>query len=85
MSAQNVNLNDLLQQVPIADIAKQFGIDEATATQAVQQALPGLLGGGSNTSSGGLGDLLGGLLGGGSDNGSGGGLGDLLGGLLRGK
>ena len=45
MSAQNVNLNDLLQQVPIADIAKQFGIDEATATQAVQQALPGLLGG----------------------------------------
>lgn len=40
----------------------------------------------TGTSSGGLGDLLGGLLGGGSSgaNGSGGGLGDLLGGLLGG-
>lgn len=43
--ASNVNINDLLGSVPISDIASEFGVDEATAKQAVQQALPGLLGG----------------------------------------
>lgn len=41
----DVNINDLLKSIPIADIASQFGIDESTAQQAVSQALPGLLGG----------------------------------------
>ena len=43
--ASEVNVNELLKSVPISDIASKFGIDEATATQAVKQALPGLLGG----------------------------------------
>lgn len=41
----SVNINDLLNEIPLNDIAAQFGIDEATAKQAVTQALPGLLGG----------------------------------------
>lgn len=45
MASSDVNINDLLQSIPIGDIAQQFGIDEATAKQAVTQALPGLLGG----------------------------------------
>lgn len=45
MAAHNVNINDLLNDIPLGDIAAQFGIDEATAKQAVTQALPGLLGG----------------------------------------
>ena len=43
--ASGININDLLNNIPIADIASSFGVDEATAKQAVQQALPGLLGG----------------------------------------
>lgn len=45
MASGNVNINDLLNDIPLGDIAAQFGIDEATAKQAVTQALPGLLGG----------------------------------------
>lgn len=43
--ATNADLNALLAQVPVADLAARFGVDEATVTAAVQQALPGLLGG----------------------------------------
>lgn len=45
MAQNSVNLDSLLGQVPIADIATQFGVDERTAKAAVSQALPGLLGG----------------------------------------
>ena len=45
MASGDVNINDLLKHIPVGDIAAQFGIDEATATRAVTQALPGLLGG----------------------------------------
>jgi hypothetical protein len=41
----SVNINELLGDIPVGDIAAQLGIDEATAKQAVTQALPGLLGG----------------------------------------
>ena len=39
------DINELLGEIPIGDIAAQLGVDEATAKQAVTQALPGLLGG----------------------------------------
>jgi hypothetical protein len=39
------SFDDLLSQVPIAQIADQLGVDQATATTAVQAALPTLLGG----------------------------------------
>ncbi len=35
----------LLQQVPIGDLAAKFGVDESTVEAAVRQALPGLIGG----------------------------------------
>lgn len=43
--AKTPNLDDLLAQIPIGEIASRFGVDESTATSAVKQALPGLLGG----------------------------------------
>lgn len=42
--ASNI-FEELLSQVPVAEIAQKFGIDEDTATAAVKQALPGLVGG----------------------------------------
>src|SRR5689334_17130934 len=39
------DLNALLDQIPIGDIAQQLGIDEDTAEAAVKQVLPGLVGG----------------------------------------
>jgi hypothetical protein len=39
------DLNEVLQQVPIDDIAKKLGIPEDVANAAVKQVLPGLLGG----------------------------------------
>ena len=39
------DLNALLDQIPVGDIAKQLGIDEDTAEAAVKQVLPGLVGG----------------------------------------
>ncbi|MFF3227662.1 DUF937 domain-containing protein [Nocardia suismassiliense] len=39
------SFDDLLAQVPIAQIAAKLGVDENTATTAVQAALPTLLGG----------------------------------------
>ncbi|MGW4636735.1 DUF937 domain-containing protein [Nocardia sp. NPDC004415] len=39
------SFDDLLSQVPIAQIAEQLGVDQATATTAVQATLPTLLGG----------------------------------------
>lgn len=45
MSSGAINIQELLNDVPLGDIAKQLGVDEATAKQAVTQALPGLLGG----------------------------------------
>lgn len=39
------SFDDLLSQVPIAQIADQLGVDQVTATTAVQAALPTLLGG----------------------------------------
>lgn len=44
MTNQN-DLDALLGQVPIADIAQKLGVDETTALAAVKQTLPGLLGG----------------------------------------
>lgn len=35
----------LLEAIPVADIARQLGIDEDVAAQAVQQAIPAILGG----------------------------------------
>ena len=37
--------DDLLAQIPIADIAKKFGIDADVAEDAVAQIVPGLVGG----------------------------------------
>ncbi|WP_416443567.1 DUF937 domain-containing protein [Leucobacter sp. HNU] len=45
MAQNSVNLDDLMQQIPLGDLAQRFGVDEATMGAAVQQALPGLLGG----------------------------------------
>jgi hypothetical protein len=39
------SFDDLLSQVPIAQIAEKLGVDENTATTAVKAALPTLLGG----------------------------------------
>ena len=39
------DLNALLDQIPVGDIAKQLGIDEDVAKAAVKQVLPGLVGG----------------------------------------
>ncbi|WP_075205288.1 DUF937 domain-containing protein [Leucobacter musarum] len=44
MASKN-ELDDLLSQVPTADLAAKFGVDEATIDAAVRQALPGLVGG----------------------------------------
>lgn len=43
--ANNTDLDVLLAQIPVDDIAKKLGVDEGTALSAVKQALPGLLGG----------------------------------------
>lgn len=37
--------DDLLQQIPIADIAKQVGVDPSVAESAISQILPTLVGG----------------------------------------
>lgn len=37
--------DQLMKQIPVGDIARQLGVDEATATQAINKALPTLLGG----------------------------------------
>jgi hypothetical protein len=39
------SLDDLLGRIPIADIADRLGVDEATASAAVEQALPALVSG----------------------------------------
>jgi hypothetical protein len=39
------DLNALLDQIPVGDIAEQLGIDEDVAEAAVKQVLPGLVGG----------------------------------------
>ena len=39
------DLNEVLQQVPVDDIAKQLGIPDDVASAAVKQVLPGLIGG----------------------------------------
>lgn len=39
------DLNEVLQQIPVDDIAKQLGIPEDVANAAVKQVLPGLIGG----------------------------------------
>lgn len=39
------DIDDLISRLPIGDIAGQLGVDPATATSAVQQALPALLSG----------------------------------------
>lgn len=38
-------IEELMRELPIGDIARRLGVDEATATQAINQALPTLLGG----------------------------------------
>lgn len=38
-------IEGLMQELPIGDIAKRLGVDEATAKQAIDQALPTLFGG----------------------------------------
>lgn len=38
-------LSALLKQVPVSDLAAQFGVDESTVEAAVRQALPALVGG----------------------------------------
>ena len=45
MASDGVNIDELMKSIPIDDIASSFGIDASTANQAVQSALPGLLGG----------------------------------------
>ena len=39
------DLNDLLSQIPMDQLARQLGVDDGTAEQAARQALPALLGG----------------------------------------
>jgi hypothetical protein len=39
------SIDDLFSQLPIGQIAARLGVDEATAEQAVRQALPALVGG----------------------------------------
>ncbi|SJN09319.1 Glycine-rich cell wall structural protein precursor [Leucobacter sp. 7(1)] len=43
--AQNTDLDSLLQNIPLGELAAKFGVDEDTIGAAVQQALPGLIGG----------------------------------------
>ena len=43
--ASTSELDALLQQVPLGELAERFGVDEATIDAAVRQALPGLVGG----------------------------------------
>lgn len=38
-------IEGLMKELPIADIARRLGVDEATAKQAINQALPTLVGG----------------------------------------
>ena len=38
-------VDEILSQIPIGDLAQQLGTDEASAEQAVRQAVPALLGG----------------------------------------
>jgi hypothetical protein len=40
-----VNLDDLMSQIPIGDLAAQLGVSDAEAEEAVKAALPALLGG----------------------------------------
>ena len=52
------DMNALLAQIPVGDIAQQLGIDHDTAEAAVQQVLPGLVGGlQANAASGGAASL----------------------------
>ncbi len=37
--------DDLMKQIPIADIARKLGVDESVARDAVAQVIPGLVGG----------------------------------------
>ena len=39
------DINDLLSQIPMDQLARQLGVDEGTAERAARQALPALLGG----------------------------------------
>lgn len=39
------DLDELMNHIPISDLAAHLGVDEATAKQAVSQALPALVGG----------------------------------------
>lgn len=41
----SVNIDQLLSDIPLDDIASSLGVDRETASRAVQGALPGLLGG----------------------------------------
>lgn len=51
---EQAQVNDLLAQLPIEDIAATFGVDVAVAKDAVSKAVPGLLGGmAANATSGG--------------------------------
>lgn len=43
--AQNADLDSLLQNIPLGELAAKFGVDEDTIGAAVKQALPGLIGG----------------------------------------
>ena len=43
--AQNNDLDSLLKNIPVGELAAKFGVDEDTIGAAVQQALPGLIGG----------------------------------------
>lgn len=43
--AQNNDLDSLLQNIPLGELAAKFGVDEDTIGAAVKQALPGLIGG----------------------------------------
>lgn len=45
MSENSLNLDALLKQIPVGDIASQLGVDQGTALDAVNKALPGILGG----------------------------------------
>lgn len=43
--AQNADLDSLLKNIPLGELAAKFGVDQDTIGAAVQQALPGLIGG----------------------------------------
>lgn len=40
-----MNLDDILKNIPVGDIAEKLGVDQRTAEAAIQQAVPALLGG----------------------------------------